>query len=96
MIFQGPSRTPVPTDEDEILKLNFQCHYTAKRRDLKSPSNPYDGDLLSPWAKMAVGKSNLVEHLGWWPLHAFGSTMRSVAERYKKQSLARKQGSVDK
>ena len=37
----------------------------------------------------------MVEHLGWWPLNAVGSTMGSVAESYKKQSLARKQGSVD-
>ena len=42
-----------------------------------------------------MGKSNFVEHLGWWPLNAIGSTMGSVAESYKKQSLARKQGSVE-
>ena len=42
-----------------------------------------------------TGKSNFVEHLGWRPLNAFGSTMGSVAESYKKQSLAQKQGSVE-
>ena len=41
------------------------------------------------------GQTYIVEHLGWRPLNAIGSTMRSVAERYKKQSPARKQGSVE-
>ena len=41
------------------------------------------------------GQTNPVEHLGWWPLNAIGSTMGAAAESYKKQSLARKQGSVD-
>ena len=66
-----------------MMPLWFKvCHFHCTNREFST-------------AEGVHRQTYIVEHLGWRPLNAIGSTMGSVAERYKKQSLAQKQGSVE-